>query len=146
MTTPELRVFLNAWMCGCGQPEEAVRFLRDVLQTYAERRKATDILDLGIFDQGSPTRQQAWERHAEALAALLPSPGIRFFVLYILSDWGLLEHGGSVDGSWLTDKGGGVLEALNHEREDSFEKLCEASCIHGYAMDEECPLCQAGEP
>lgn len=80
------------------------------------------------------------------IARVLPSDGVRYFVLYLLDHWDLTEHGGSVGGSWLSEKGRDVLAVLRLEAEDGFQRLCASCCIHGYPWDEsteegECPEC-----
>jgi hypothetical protein len=131
VTRQELRVELNAWMCGCGSPETVAGFVRDVLTAYRERWASTDKLDMFKLED-RPAMKAAWDAHDATIAVLLPSDGVRYFVLYLLNHWELLEHGGSVGGSWLTDKGKAMLVALDAEACDEFAGLCGESCIHGY--------------
>jgi hypothetical protein len=135
MTRYELRVELNRWMCGCGSPESAVRFVYDVLS--AIRTRWDDSKPLSLFrPQDRPALDRVWAEQAAAMKALLPTDGIEYFVLYILNDWDLLEHGVSVGGSWLTEKGKAMLAALDREVGDEFHTLCESSCVHGYSTDD----------
>lgn len=122
MTRQELRVFLSEWFCGCGSPDAACRALRDLLAVH-------DLED---------------DRY-DAMVKLLPDEGLRYLTLYTLDHFDLTEHGGSVGGAWLTDKGRMVLAALNAEAGDDFAALSESCCIHGYSVegDEfECPECR----
>jgi hypothetical protein len=134
MTRQELRVFLNEWFCGCGSPESVARFVRDVLAVYDCRHGH----GLSLFNPDDrPKLKQLWADTDAAVNALMPSDGVQYFVLYVLTHWDLLEHGGTVGGSWLTEKGKAVLAALNLEQGDGFEALCASACIHGYAVDRE---------
>lgn len=72
--------------CGCGDPDSAMLFVRDMLKLLEERK--------------------GW---SEEIKKELPTDGVYYFVLYMLDDKGLTEHGSSVGGSWLTDKGKEVL-------------------------------------
>ena len=87
--------------CGCGDPEAALRYIRDVLR---------------LIDEPRPDGHVEWEKwyegHRAREVALLPDEGARWLVYYLLDDKELTEHGGSVPG-WLTGKGDDVLAALN---------------------------------
>lgn len=50
--------------------------------------------------------------HQNELKALIPEP-LLYAVLYAFTTHDVMEHGGGVGGSWLTDKGGELLEELN---------------------------------
>lgn len=120
MTRPELRVFLGEWFCGCGAPESAAARLCDLLALHP------------LYD------------HRPELEQLLPDDGLRQLVLYTLNHFDLTEHGGSVNGGWLTDTGRAVLDALNQETADGYESLMADACVHGYAVEDElheCPEC-----
>lgn len=90
MTDDELYAWLfnSGNFCGCENPEDAATFLRDILRLAP------------LYESRS------------ALEELLPRPGLRSFVLYQVDSMGLLEHGGVISGSWLTDLGVDVLRAL----------------------------------
>ena len=75
--------------CGCGNPDAAMKLLRDVLRLLKE---------------------QKW--YSEDIKALLPSEGLNYLVLYMLDDKGFTEHGTSVNCSWLTDRGEELLRDL----------------------------------
>ena len=122
MTRPNLRVFLNGWFCGCGNPELACARLRDILKLHP------------LYD------------NREALKALIPDTGMEMLVLYFLDHLDLTEHGGGIGGAWLTDKGKAVLEALEREAGDGFETLTGMCCVHGYSVElddhESCEECK----
>lgn len=121
MTRQETRVFLQEWFCGCGIPTTAVARLRDLLTLHP------------LYDNRA------------AFELLVPNDGIQYLLLYTLDHFELTEHGGSVDGAWLTDKGKALLDSLNREADDGYHTLMETSCIHGYSVEnelEDCSLCK----
>lgn len=123
MTRQELRVFLQDWFCGCGQPAQALSSLRELLALHP------------LYD------------HRAEFERLIPDEGLQYLMLYTLDHFDLSEHGGSVGGAWLTDKGRAVLEALEREMPDDFEALSGSCCCHGYSIDDDeilnCPECGA---
>jgi hypothetical protein len=131
MTRQELRVELNAWMCGCGSPEGCVRFIYDVLCMFRTRWNQDRPLSL-FKPEDRPSLERVWAEYSIAKKALLPTDGIEYFVLYMLTHWDWIEHGGSVGGSWMTQKGEAILAALDAEVSDEFAAFCGDCCIHGY--------------
>lgn len=117
MTRQELRVFLQDWFCGCGSPEDACAALLRLLDLH-------------------PLYQ-----HREELEAWIPDNGIRMLVLYHLDRLDLTEHGGTVEGAWLTADGTRVRDALRAEAADGFEALNEMSCAHGYDIEDASHVC-----
>lgn len=75
--------------CGCGDPDSAMIFVRDILRLLKERKWLDD-----------------------EMKQKLPNDGIYYFVLYVLDSMKLTEHGSSVGCSWLTNKGEKVLENI----------------------------------
>lgn len=82
--------------CGCGRPELALIFLRDLLSLFARLRAH------GSWDY------DAWQAE---IKKLLPNEGSQYLVFYIIDRLGLTEHGGSVPG-WLTKEGDAMLADL----------------------------------
>ncbi len=78
-------------ICGCGVPESVGMLIRDILAALPP-----------------------WEYEGE-LKKLLPTDGLCYLVLGILTDAELIEHGGNIIGSWLTPRGEDVLESLRNE-------------------------------
>jgi len=92
--------------CGCGNPELALSFMREVLRAIRARSDAK---------HDDPSN--------EALKALLPyESGLAESYWYMLDEHDLIEHGGSCGGGWLSEKGIRVLALLN-EVEDFEEAL-----------------------
>jgi hypothetical protein len=118
MTIQELRVFISEWFCGCGDPSNAARVLRDILALHP------------LYE------------HRQELEQILPDEGLRYLMLYTLDHFDLTDHGSSIGGAWLTDKGRSVLDAL-HREAPAFERLSGMWCIHGYDTDTQCSLCEA---
>jgi hypothetical protein len=69
-------------LCGCGNPEDGVRLVLELLL-------------LAPFH----------ERTYDEIAALIGTPGAYHLVLGALDSADLIEHGSSINGSWLTSKG-----------------------------------------
>lgn len=87
-------------LCGCGMPEEAFNFCRDVLACFDRR---------GCHDN-PPTKE--WidaEAAVEAIIKARPSEAAHVLA-HLLTHLDLLEHGGSVSGSWLTDDGERIVD------------------------------------
>lgn len=81
----------NITGCGCNQPEAAYYLVRD-------------ILDLAPFYDGDNWRK---------VQALIGSDGAFQIVIGLLNKLELLEHGGSMGGSWITPKGEYVRSLLH---------------------------------
>lgn len=92
--------------CACGNPDEALGFMRDVLATM----KARSDENIGPFDE--PYAESAWAKRTAELDAALGDGMLGLSYLYMLDSHGLTEHGGSVGGSWLTGEGERVLALL----------------------------------
>lgn len=94
-------------LCGCGNPEEAYNFCRAALMAFDRR-------------DGS----KRWVDAEAAIEELVKAkPDIAAHVLsHMLNHYDLLEHGGSVGGSWLTENGerivdmGDALDEASHDR------------------------------
>ena len=85
-------------ICGCGNPEMVYRLIHAVLKEILESRVRTDD-EVGYYD----------------------------YIIYQLNEQGFLEHGSSIYGSWVTERGKKLIEALDemakydYEYEDFFE-------------------------
>jgi hypothetical protein len=101
-------------LCGCGNPENAYELVRDLLAL-------------------APFYEDGRWRLAESL---IGTPGACHMVLGMLEHAGLLDHGTSLRGAWLTDKGHWYLAAL---REVQFDDLDEVGFPHdGEACTDAC--------
>ena len=78
--------------CGCGTPEEAGRLILQSLKLIRDCN----------------AEKITWKERDKQY----PSEAWRYFMAYQLDNWGLTEHGTSVDSAWLTDKGIEVMEDL----------------------------------
>lgn len=122
---PRRAIYLavNDMYCGCGNPEEALELIHDLLKAapYYENR--------------------------ERLKELLPTTGLEMLVLGALDNAQLVEHGGSIGGSWLTDRGKQVLAALDQvAAEEGYEAYEDTMrCAHGRTIEEDCPECSNGQ-
>ena len=78
-------------MCGCGRPGDVWMMIRGILALTP------------LYENGN------WQKAQE----LIGTDGAFYLVLYSMDNAGLLEHGGSVGGSWITPKGAWVHWALD---------------------------------
>lgn len=85
-------LYIQLGLCGCGNPEESFDLVRKLLA-------------LAPYHQGPEVREE--------VAVLCGNPAAKHIILSTLDHADLIEHGGGIDGSWLTDKGEWYLKALN---------------------------------
>ena len=90
-TEAEAMYYGQLGLCGCGRPQDVHAFLIRCLATRSEEH---GILDL---------------KKIKALISEKPEI-VAEFVGHFICDKHLTEHGGSVYGSWLTERGKQVLE------------------------------------
>ena len=86
--------------CGCGSPESALMYLRDTLLDIQHRSEVE-------WKQEPPI----YSGKLSARMAALPD-GLQYIYWYWLDHLQLIEHGTSVGGSWLTDRGKHLLARL----------------------------------
>ena len=79
--------------CGCGEPEESFNFLRELVT---------------IFDRRNKEFVSEWETAVE-LVKTKPAMAL-YAILNMLTNLGVLEHGGSVGGSWPTPVGEAIVD------------------------------------
>ncbi|HEV7194902.1 MAG TPA: hypothetical protein VGN19_03090 [Pedococcus sp.] len=84
-------VYSDLGFCGCGWPTEGLTVVHELLAAFGA---------------------DPWERRSEALLRLLPKDGVRHIVLSVLDHAGLMDHGSSVVGAWLTPRGRWWLYAV----------------------------------
>lgn len=125
--TPEARVrlrvdVLDRWeFCGCGQPEAGAAALLRLLRLHP------------LYE------------HGDELRTWIPDDGVRFLLLCAVDRLGLTEHGGSIEGGWLTDEGRATLDALAVEEADQFDALMAGHCVHGHDFDDHDHDCMAAD-
>lgn len=120
-TRADLRVFLDQWFCGCGSPKDAAGALLHLLCLHP------------LYENRG--EMNAWLGDA--------GDGVEYLLLYMLDHLELTEHGGTVGGGWLTEKGEKVRDALKREEGDGFEALFEQHCVHGFDIGDESHDCMA---
>ncbi len=99
-------------LCGCGGPDEAYALVRDVLSLAP------------FYDDWKAVEQLIGERAC-------------YFVLYQLDRCDLIEHGGGIGGSWLTEKGKLYLGLM---KQYSLDQVDESGLPHdGGDCPAECP-------
>lgn len=96
--------FANLWyndlgMCGCGNPEAVKEFLYKLMvhQTLS-----------GI----EPFNYEEWDAERKKIITDTDPHTIFEFVFHVLEHTDFAMHGGSVYGSWLSDKGIRLVELL----------------------------------
>lgn len=108
--------------CGCGRPEDAWEWLRGLLD---------------LFDRDGRSGDDAWRGRWAAIKAHVGMPedtgdeagfdvvrsGAAEMLLNLPDSAGLTEHGGSVYGSWLTDKGERFLAVMRKVRYDDLSAV-----------------------
>lgn len=101
--------------CGCGNPEATIKKALDAL-TYCS---------LNGLDERTSFLQEKFG------VDYVSNDGLVQLLFYVLDDNGYIEHGGSVNGSWLTDAGK-ILKAL---MENHFNDECDADQILNWDFD-----------
>ena len=86
--------------CGCGMPEEALKWLRDCLADIQHRTEVE-------WKQNPPIYQGRIHARMEPLPR-----GVEYLLWYWMDKLQLIEHGGGVGGSWLTERGEHLLARL----------------------------------
>ena|SRR5690242_1445311 len=111
-------LFQDLKFCGCGDPEAVYELVRDLLELFGERTDYIRSLSPGEWATGGPrTCEQVRERITNSEAAY-------YAILYWLDGADLLEHGGSVGASWLTEKGYHYLGLMRaHEYRDMEDEM-----------------------
>lgn len=91
-------------ICGCGCPENVYRLIHAVLKEILESRVRVND-EVGYYD----------------------------YMIYQLNEQGFLEHGSSIFGSWITEKGKKLIEALDEMAKYNYEYLdfFEANLVPG---------------
>ena len=77
--------------CGCGCPEEALKYIKGILELLKDYKDPNYWSKLDNFFNNNE--------------------GLKYTMFYLLDSKGLTEHGYSVPG-WLTEKGKGILGDL----------------------------------
>ena len=91
--------------CGCGNPDTALMYMRDVLAAMHKR------------SENNHASTNTWAADSEELYKLLnlnACEPLALSYLYMLDALGLTEHGGNVMGSWLTNAGEQLLDKLQN--------------------------------
>lgn len=94
----ELRWYEELKFCGCGCPEEVQQYIASILRAHKERSDSS------------------WAKNNIREAINKPEMA-ELFILYTLDAMDLLEHGGSVGGSWLTKKGEQMMAEFGEPRD-----------------------------
>ena len=99
-------------LCGCGTPEDTYEIIRKILTIRFE------------WQSRKTSYEEVIRRYKDDLKLDSNNSshyGILQFVMYILDHNGILEHGSSIGGCWLTNLGEMYLTVLNawYDREEN---------------------------
>jgi hypothetical protein len=103
-------------LCGCGDPDAGIALAHELLTAFGWG-----------FGDG------AWQRKRAVIGRLLPTAGVEQVVLSTLDRAGLIDHGSSIGGSWLTDRGKWWLWAVTEVGglNGLDDRLCQVGYPHG---------------
>ena len=98
-------------MCGCGCPEDTHELIRKILIIRSE------------WQDKKISYEEVIKRYKDDLDLdnrNVNHYGALQFILYMLDAYGIVEHGSSIGGCWLTDLGERYLTVLNawHDRKE----------------------------
>ena len=93
-------------LCGCGDPYSVEKTIRNLLNIIGRRRNE--------LDKKKAYDKEHKELREEFQVSSIYDNSLLLFMVYILDDKGILEHGGSVGGAWLSTLGEMYLYVLNN--------------------------------
>jgi hypothetical protein len=96
--------------CGCAHFGAALHLLRETLAVADRALEAIKARDQQASDRATAQYQD--------LLGIPDNPGLATWFLYFLDHRDLIEHGGNVMRSWISSKGGRLLEAMRKYSED----------------------------
>lgn len=99
-------------MCGCGNPEDTYEAIRRYLHIRKLWHKNKNITWDGVKEQYKTQLCIDVDNDIEH--------GVLQFMMYVLDHYDFTEHGSSIGGCWLTEKGEMLLTVLDawHEMEN----------------------------
>lgn len=89
-------------MCGCGNPKDVKKFIYELLKNHKEYEDDYD----------------AMTENRKRIIKETDTNVIFEFVFHVLDHNDLLNHGGSIYGSWLTEKGEKFFDSLSKNLSD----------------------------
>lgn len=92
-------------MCGCGSPDEVRQFLFDLLENHRQ------------YKDDEITYEVMSEKRKEIIKSV-DTDIIFEIIFHLFNNAELLEHGGSVYGSWFTEEGLNFLKLLAEFKDD----------------------------
>ncbi len=114
--------------CGCGCPVDTLKFLKGFLNKYSKTQNdmwEADRKDRSMYhDLHQLGKLSSFGMNISSGDKNIQD-GVIDFVMYSLDNIGVLEHGGSIGGAWLTDYGKEVVDSLNKLTDDELEMAME---------------------
>lgn len=101
--------------CGCGSPWDVLYTIKKTLNIISKKKE---------FDY-----EDYWNKLRNSLNMMVDknnfsvNEGVFQIILNILNNSDVLEHGGGIGGSWLTDYGRELLEHLNSLSDEDLEDI-----------------------
>lgn len=92
-------------ICGCGNPDSVENKISKLLTIIDQFSQAKN------YDQAYKQKEQSLIENFGVDS--ICSNDLLLFMVYVLNDKKILEHGSSIEGSWLTDFGKMYLYILN---------------------------------
>lgn len=97
------KVWEGFGFCGCANPKIVLERMGQILKANKELW-----LVLRLESNASDNSKNAWEVYEKVFS----SDAEKYLYLYVMDKGNLMEHGGSVNGAWLTPEGEQFLCAI----------------------------------
>lgn len=94
--------------CGCGAPQDALEYVRGALRHTANLKLVHENVSTHRKGDAWSVAWDAWDKAGKALMG-----NADWFTRYWMDKERLTEHGSSVGGAWLTEKGSQLLDDLD---------------------------------
>lgn len=114
--------------CGCGSPSDTLYVIKKVLNVIdvkIKRCEESKFWDSNNYDLYRNDITECLNLKDETIedAQLSINEGVIQTFLYLLDSVGVLEHGGSVGGAWLSEYGETLLEHLNKLSDEELDYI-----------------------
>ena len=93
-------------MCGCGTPEEVKHFLFSLLENHRQYKD-------------DEITHEVMSENRKKIIKTVDADIIFEIIFHVFDNVGLLEHGGSIYGSWFTEEGINFFKLLSEFKKDS---------------------------
>lgn len=94
--------------CGCGRPQDTMEFIRGFLNSIYDKFSK----ELSYYEQ-QDNLKHVFEFENKDKELTNTQYGVYQFIANYLDEIGILEHGGSIGGAWLSSEGKQLRDWLN---------------------------------